>query len=353
MRPGYDLLGMAHPLFPFKRILEQIPKDAPIGWFWNTFGPSKDLLKYMLDSGYTIFRPQMWWSNSHAIVPLNVLEVTLKELREVTDGKNIRLYVSPSCEHAEKDSREVKARIDLVRKIIPSAIPVNNPWTGAVLKGVLTERHGGEPGRCELASCDGTNCYDLNAAKWIREYGNREHPCFLWGYRFNLREITDPGQKPPPIKDRKAAPNVQYFNSIKRLAEDKGLPPKPDFKAEKFRKPNIYKTHAEDDQEFSEDEPDEARENRPVLIIKSSAPAVDILDKNRTVLGRFPRYGSIGSFQGGLTRYYSAVRGGLGLYGFEIGNLASSKSGSEFVWFRAGKSIYGPVHPAFRAGVFR
>lgn len=352
MKPGYDLLGAAHPKFPFKEIIRDIDVDCPIGWFWEAFGPSKHLFQEMLNLGFRTFRIQAFWDDNHALVPVDTLKRILREIKEVSgDAASLSLYISPSCEHKETNRDELVRRLEMVRDIIPHALPVNNPWQGIRVAGYLTEKHGGlNIGPCELASTDGTNIYDINAARWVKTFGNREHPCFLWGSRFNLREIPDPGQKPPPRNKREAAPSMQYFRSIKRLAEPPGAAPSASFTAQAFKAPAIWKTHAEDSQEPREGDADNPRENRPVLILPGNVPAVDIITRNNKLLGKLPKYGT---FSNGLYRYYSGIPGGIGLYGFQIGRQAKEESGSEFVWFRAGKRIYGPVHPAFRAGVYR
>jgi hypothetical protein len=351
-RPGVDLLGLAHPKFPFTDILRLTPKDTPIGFFWNQFGDVRPRFTKLMASGFTVFRIQMYWSDSHNLVPLNVLERGLTELSKLPLKPEHKLYISPSCEHAGSNASDVKQRLRMVQSMLPDAIPVNNPWKGhgAEVKGYLCEYHGSDPGECDLASTDGTNIYDIDSAKWVKAYSSKEHPCFLWGARFNLREIPDPGQEAPAIPLRTAAPSPQYYQAILRLASPMGTMPEANFPSEPFGKPNLWKTHAEDDQETHEATPDERRENRPVLIIKSNVPYVEILNVKGPVIGKLPRYGD---YPGGLTRYYSGIPGGIGLYGYEIGNRAKTMSGCEWVWFRAGKQTIGPIHPAFRAGTFR
>lgn len=352
MQPGLDLLGLAHRLFPFERILREVPKECPIGWFWSTFGDSRDRFNRLIESGFRVFRIQMYWSDQHRLVEPDVLRAGLEQVKQVLRNRDVKLYISPSCEHAERNLFAVEQRLELVTRIVPYAIPVNNPWKGhgADVPGQLHEYHGANPGQCSLTSTDGTNIYDIDAAQWVRKYGNKEHPCFLWASRFNLREIGDPGQKPPVINNRKAVPSIGYLRSVLRLRKPMGEAPSPKFDATPFQSPNIYKTHAEDDQEPSESLPDETRENRPVLIIRPNVSKVDVITFDGKVIGRFPRYGS---FPGGFFRYYAGVPGGIGLYGYELGEKAERVSGSEFVWFRAGNKIFGPVHPAFRAGVYR
>ena len=353
MRPGFDLLGIAHPRFPFGDILRSTPKESPIGFFWDTFGDVRPRFRKMMAAGFHIFRVQIYWADNHTIVPLDKLRESLRELYEITHTEEqIKLYVSPSCEHAEKDVRAVKLRLGLVKELCPNAIPVNNPWkgNGADVAGYLHEYHGSNPGKCDIASTDGTSIYDIDAAKWVSAYGNKEHPCFLWGARYNLREVGDRGQQAPPIPKRTAAPSVGYHRSILRLALPKGTAPDPDFDTVTLGRSELWKTHAEDDQEQQETTPDERRENRPVLIIAADVSAVDILNCKGEVIGKLPRYGD---FPGGLTRYYSGVSGGIGLYGYEIGKKAKNTGGSEYVGFRAGEKVIWPVHPAFRAGVYR
>lgn len=350
MRPGYDILGAAHRLFPVEAILNEIPLDAPIGWFWDTFGPSANIFERMLSQGRTVFRVQCHWSDGHKIVPLGTLEKVLKEIDAVAKGREIQLYASPSCEHAESDKGEVRTRLEMVKRILPYATPVNNPQPGkgAVVPGYLTEFHGGSPGKCDLASTDGDNIYDINAQKWLTAYGNKTHPCFLWGRRFNLREIEKPGQKPPPIPARKAAPSLKYFLSIKRLASPAGVPGPTKLDVRPFI--GTYKSHAEDTQEADEKTPDHPRENKPVLITKGHGGKAEILTSNGRVIGNFV-WG--GYMPDGMVRYYAGGAGGVGLYGYEIGEKAKRLSGSEFVYFRIDGVVRGPVHPAFRQGTFR
>lgn len=363
MTAGLDVLLVAHPLFPKRMVLRETPKNTPLGFFWNTAGPAKDFFIEAITAGFRTFRIHCWWSDAHVIVPMNVLEVVLEEIRKVIElvpGAVLTLYVSHSCEHAERDVNEVRKRVQMVKRVLPNAIPVNSISGGAVLPGTPTEQHlsvNGSWPTCDMASTDGANIYDLDAARYLRRYCSGPYPSFLWGFRFNLREIPDPGQKPPPIRNRKAAPSLEYFRSIVRLLSPPGgLPPGVErsiaMSQKPFAAPCIYKTHAEDDQEVSENDPDDVRENRPVLIIKPNVGAVDVLACNGTVVARFPRWKAGGDFGGGLTRYYAGLDADP-KYGYQLGNQAKKASGSEYVWFRAGRSILGPVHPAFRAGVFR
>lgn len=354
MRAGIDALGLGHPLFPLQKLFKDLDRSTPVGFFWSTFGDSREKLNWMIAEGFTTFRIQVYWSDSHTIVPMNILRTELEEIRNATapHKDRIKLYVSPSCEHAEKNGDEVKRRLDLTKELLPYAKVVNNPWKnmGAHVPGYLIEYHGKSAGVCDLASTDGENCYDMDIVSWVKKHCNREHPAFLWGSRFNLREIGDPGQKPPPIKNRRAAPSLQYLRGIVRLGEPYGTPPEPKFECKPFREPNLWKQFSEDDQEPNENDPDELRENRPVLIIRPNVPTVSIIDCNGAPVGKLQRYGD---FPGGLTRYYAGTNNSIGLYGFQIGKEAKQQSGSEFVWFRAGSNIVGPVNPSFRAGSFR
>jgi len=341
---GLDILGAAHPKFKMVEVLKGVPRGTPLGFFWDTFGPMDKKFVRLISMGFKVFRIQAYWSDDHTLVPLDRLQKTLENIKRVADPykDNIVLYVSPSCEHNETNKAKVRATLALVKRIIPYAIPVNTPYKGAVTSVYLNEKHGSAPHTCHMVSTDGTNVYDIDAAKFVERYKSKEL-CFLWGSRFNLRQITKPGQKPPPIPARTAAPDAKYVQSVLRLGQLKGVAPKPAFEYVPFEAPNIFKTHAEDSQGT-----EDVRNNKPVILLNTNAGQVDLIDHKGKVVCTFPRYGSPTN---GVSRYYSGR--GPNLYGYEIANKAKRQSGSEFVWIKAGNNVYGPVNPAFREGTFR
>lgn len=342
---GLDYLGLAHPLFPLKAVTKLTPAGYAIGTFDDPFGPVLPRLRTMLKTGkFPTVRIHAHWANDHKVVPMKKLTEKLPSYERLAkDFPAVKVYVSHSCEYDEGSAAVIAERVQAIRKLAPSCIPVNSVWRGPTIPGVLTERHGDVGVRGGFASHDGVNCYDLDVEAW-KAKNAQALITFWWGYRFNLREINKPDQPVPPPSKRTAAPSDEYIESILRLCLPFGVPPTSVFpKAKPFRKPCLWKTHAEDHQGS-----DDPRENKPVCVLPEKANQAEVLAANGKKVGEL-RYG--GTFHGGGYRYYSG--GALGLYGYEIGKKAQKLSGSEFVWLRVGDKVYGPVNPAFRAGYFR
>lgn len=353
---GNDLLGLAHEKMDVKLMIQLTPAGWAIGTFDDPFGDVLPKLKKMMDTGkYPVVRIHAHWDDNHKICPLDKLKKKLPRYEQLAkDYPKIKVYVSHSCEYNESSASEVKKRVDLVKQLCPSCIPVNSRWKGATTPGVLTESHGSKAKakEGEIVSTDGENIYDIDVETWFKD-NSKAAIIFLWGFRYNLREIPDPGQKVPKPKDRNASPNKQYTQGIIRLGSPKGSAPVPVFKDKKItpiKSPDIWKTYAEDDQEENPLTPDDPRENRPVLIVKSKAKVLQIVTKDDKVIGKIPEGGKFGTNQ---NRFYSGGPGGVKLYGAEIAAKALKESGSEFVWFKDGDSYIGPVNPAFRDGSFR
>ena len=344
---GRDALGLAHPLYKAKTLIETTPAGWAIGCFDDPFGPVLKKLRRVLSSRkFPAVRIQAHWSNQHNIVPIAKLKKKLPTYEKLArDFPEVKVYVSHSCEYKENSQAEVRKRVELIRSLAPSCIPVNSCMSGATLDDVITERHGDarirHPG--DIVSTDGTNIYDIDAAAYVKE-NEKASICFLWGYRDNLREINDPGQPVPTPANRTAAPSKEYHQSIVRLGFPKGVADS------NYEKVKIWKTHAEDDQEENPFEPDDPRENKPVLIVSAKADRASVITHDGKVIGKLA-YG--GQFLGGGYRYYSGGGGGANLYGFEFAAKALKVSGSEFVTFKVGNKLYGPVNPAFREGLFR
>lgn len=340
MNTGLDILGMAHPNFKVIPLLTTLSRDTPLGFFWDTFGNAKPKFRRMLNNGFHTFRIHCHWDDQHKIIPMAKLTKVLKEIKVITDKHpHITLYISPSCEHNEANKAEVRKRLQEVQKIIPYAIPVNSVWTGAALPKFITEKHGSNV-TTQITSTDGINVYDINVTKFLSDSRTLQ---FIWGARFNGRQITKPNQKVPSIPERTAFPDKKYFLSVARLLTPKGNAPTPSFKAKKFKAPNLWKSHSEDSAGTVD-----TRNNKPVIIIAENVPNLIIVDKNGKEVCKIPKYGI---YEGNQYRYYSGR--GPNLYGYEMAEKALKQSGSEFIWIRAGNTFYGPIHPAFRQGTFR
>lgn len=347
MMIGFDHLALGHKKYPFRKVINLTPAGSLIGCFDTTFGDVVPHLKQVLASGkFAGVRVHLWWSDQHKICPLEVIEKRAPIYEKLArDFPLARFYISHSCEYDESSRAAVQQRIELVERLAPSCIPVQSVFRGPTLPGYIVEHHGDvkvKPG--EIVSHDGINCYDIDIESW-KEKNKNALIQFFWGYRFNMRELTKPGQKPPPPKDRTAIPSPSYLNSIIRLSEPIGKAPKPAFDAKPIKKPNLFKSHSEDSQGQ-----DSIRENKPCLIIKPKSSAVEIATFDSKIIGKLMHGGS---FSGGLNRYYAGAPGGVNLTGEEIGQKALSKSGSEWVWFKIKNVFWGPVNPAFRMPTYR
>lgn len=353
---GLDLLGLGSRHWPTKTSLRLAPKGWAIGCFLDAFGDAIPNLKRHLDTGNApAARIHLHWAphlpGYPKIIPMSDLRDKAPIIQKLAgEYRQIKFYVSHSCEYTEPDRRIVAQRVEMLKNLCPSCIPVNNPMKGgAVIEGVLTEHHGPvkvRPG--EIVSTDGQNIYDYDAELYVNE--NKDAAItFLWGQLFNLRENTKPPQKPPPPKLRTEAPPPQYFNSIIRLAYPKDLGAIPP-NAIKVARPELWKSHSEDSQEEPYEKPDSFRENRPIFISKIKMPSCEIVTTNGKRLGHLIYFGP---FENGLHRYYAGSPGGIRLYGVEIGERAKKVSGSELIYLKFGTKKYGPINPAFRTGYFR
>lgn len=351
---GLDYLAFAHKNFPWKKSIALLPPGWALGVFDDPFGPVVNRVRNaLLQKEIPIVRIHAHYAtktSGKTLIPLDKLKKKLpkyEELAQEFKGRS-RIYVSHSCEYESSDGSAIQQRVNLIRDLAPSCVPVNSVFRGATAPDVITERHGkdAKAKQGEIISADGDNLYDLDVKKWIAD-NSKSLITFLWGYRFNMREINDPEQTIPGPKDRKATPSPTYTKSIIKLADNIGEPPVV-LSAKPLPKGSIYKTHAEDEQDINGTE--KPRENRPVLILPFHSQAVKILTVNGILLGKLIRSGPD---LNGMGRYYSGLPGGINLYGVEIAEFAKKKSNSEFICFRCGDKVYGPIHPAFRAGAFR
>jgi hypothetical protein len=368
---GRDGLGMAHRKFPIGKFIQSTPENWAIGglddWFGNLVPRIQKCLSATNAAGdarkFPAYRIHLWWDNSHGLIPIGELRKRAKKYELIARANSdVDFYLSHTLELASRDAAELRKRLKILEDTAPSCTPVNCVWggKGRIMPGYVNEQHGvnGKPrGDVEyITSTDGVNIYDIDAVKWNLDHDDALIR-FLWGLRDNLREVLDPGEKPPLPKVRNAAPSLPYLNGVVRLGYPMGTPLMPQFGGQVYpvKAPLVYKPFSEDDQEKDPREPDERRELRPCLIVPFKGPVIDVVTYDGKALGQFIRMNQGGDASGGMTRFYSGLPKGIGLYGQEIAEKAEAVSGSEFVWFRCpGRGMfYGPVHPAFRHGVMR
>lgn len=345
----YDVLGAGHKDWKVEEIIRTFPKGSALGALDNEFGPMMPKWRKIADSRkFPIIRPHLWWSNGHKIISLKDCKAWAKGYQDLAERyqDHLTVFLSHSCEHNEANRKAVQDRMEILQEVAPLCQHVNCVWRGARING-LNEKHGYDVRGYDLVSTDGLDIVDLFAEEWIQRHVAAKL-IGLWTKRFNLREQYKPGEEPrlPAPKDRFAVPSVKLCRSVIRVASPKGsqdntLGGKP------IKDPDIYKTHSEDFPRKKPTDTEEARENRPVLIVKDKSDSAEVLDVQGNRLGRFIYGGSYGTNQ---HRYYAGGRGGIVLYGYEIGEKARRKTGSEFIYLKVGKSLYGPLHPAFRLG---
>lgn len=353
---GLDILGFAHPKWPVKDTRDIWPIGFGGGCFDEEsregFGRSvKKVAKFLNTFGVghvPYWRFQAQWSNSHRLISLSELKKKLPDYQAIQrDFPHITFLISHTCEYDTTSSNEIKKRTDLIKNA--GLIPVNSRYKGPIPSGVYYEDHANNPhNKAAIISTDGAakgqGSIGLDADKWRREGEEHAYYLLLWAPLFNLRENMEPGDLPPPPAERTKVPSKVYMSSVCRLGFPEGTPPIGVFNSTPIKAPDVYKSFAED--KFGSNDP---RENKPCLIIKSSARHVNVIDKTGTSHGKLINGGT---FEGGRHRFYAGLPGGIKLYGGEIGSLAIINSGSEWVWFDDGRNIWGPVNPAFRRGTF-
>ena len=216
---GFDLLGLGHNLWPIKDTIAVHPIGSAIGAFDSTFSNSviPNLTK-LLDSGkFPTIRIHLWWSDAHVIVPLKVVQERAPLYEELAKKyPSVKFYLSHSCEHNEQSLEKVLKRIDLIKILAPSCIPVNCIWKGALAPGVVTEVHGesSKANPNEIVSLDGDDCFSIDSKKWLKR-NSKGIISFLWGSRYNLRETGKPA---PPPKLRTNVPNKKYLLDVVKLS---------------------------------------------------------------------------------------------------------------------------------------
>ncbi len=344
---GHDALGLGSPYFSVSNLLKAIPNHSIIGFFdstWkNNFGDPYAKAKKLATSGKVVaIRVQLYWSYQHVIVPLRTLRAALPRWEQFQkDYPHVRVYLSPSCEYqfatgqSKVTKTDVQYRVDLIRKLAPSCAVVLNPLgDAAVVPRCIIERHmdSGKTGVGNIISTDGDNAFDCDFAKLVTD-NPQAGAIMVWGMRYNLAQQ---GTEAMPDK-RTAGPSFEYIKGLQALFS-------PCVRG-KLRKPQLYKTFAED-----KDGNNDKRANRPLFIIKEKVKFIQILDSNDKVLGKFPYYDTYLD-QG--HRYYSGSPGGMGLYAWQIAELAVKNTGSDIIKIKAGNTVYVVGSGCFRTPYYQ
>lgn len=341
---GLDFLGLGSRHWNVDETLKAFPQGFALGLFGDdTFGPNaiKNTKRFLESGKVAAVRVQMHWSYQHQIVPTDKLKKLAKAWEAVARTATVPFYLSHSCEYSNNNKAEIRKRITILQQEAPSCFIVQTPMKSPIIPGFSLEQHGSKARAKagDLVSADGSNVPDIDSAAWVQKNALASH-VFGWGYRFNLSKA---GPK-IPAPDRKAYPSAEYIKGIIRCM----LPKEPcpvhaaPGKVAAIKDPLLYKVYAEDT--------GDKRGNRPLIMLPKKTDRVQICTLQGAILGQFIYFGS---YPNGTQRFYSGLPGGLNLYGWQIAERCRDVSGSEWGYIKQGNTFYGPVHFAFRQGVFR
>lgn len=220
---GLDVLGLAHPLFPVKALIQAIPNQWAIGVFDDPFGSVLKKLKKVLKSGkISAVRIHAHWSREHRIVPLNKLKKKLPHYEELAKKfPNVKIYISHSCEYYYSSEKNAMQRISLIKSLAPSCIPVDCPLGGEELDGVISETHfvTEKVKRGKIVSNDGMDIHRIPARGYMKN-AKKALYCFGWTPIFNLRgdDYFDSYFIPP--KKRKLKPTFEDIQNVVTLMKN-------------------------------------------------------------------------------------------------------------------------------------
>lgn len=313
--PGYDVLGVA---MYCDRYLAAPPLPA-VSTLLNTFGDPLPCIEQRIQrGGIKIVQVDLidatCWRNGVCPPgvprPDDTREIT-KRAAQVLPLANkypaVDFWVSSALEHDVKDSNRVKAMMQAAQAGCPKCKVIQSPMSGSVVAGYPVERHGTTASAFSISG-DGSSIFDGDN---IRSDGNGfEHrtagsfTTFAWFNELNLRCSGEKSFTPP--KQRTAKPSADLFRqAYLTMQPEQPKPPAPaqcktvrDIKAPEITKPNA--------EAYCNGQPgvNDPRGNRPLLILKKSAPRgtrLNVLASNGKTVGCFKAYGP---YQAGLTRWY-------------------------------------------------
>lgn len=338
---GLDVL--AAPKYP-KKVFAYVPTTFALGFFDSVFTKHEQSLKFTREAatlGYPLLKSHIFpeeWRGDHKFVKrsdFKKIGERAKHYEEIAlafPGTEIQL--SGCCEHVlnAKDAGELRY---VVEAAAPHCSYVNSPapsMGGAILPGVNNELHtvgGKPPSKLFQISGDGIvngeGVTSIDADAWLKRWKDA-YVLWFWIPLFNMRR--DDTTAPP--KERTQKPDEKDFKAVIRLTEPRGEEPTFPFPTLKtWPKGWIYKSDSED-KTLKPGEKDDGRRNRPCLIAPTEEGEDVVLKaSNGKRLGIFKDFGTFNQ-QPGFRRAYSG-RGGIGLYGYEIEDLAEKASGSRFV----------------------
>lgn len=246
---GYDVLSLAKQKLDV--IKQEITPNSAIGVLEGTFGEAIPPLEEILNTGKIVaFRAHLGngpcnrakncQSGEPSPYNLKVIQRRAKNYEALAlRHPGIQCYLSPFLEHDVKDKELVKTWVSILEDSAPSCRVVISAFTGFKPKGVLIEEHGNTR-KGDIVSNDGVSLFDSNSPDY-RTHG--KVIVFGWIHRFNGRLSSEKGVFVPP-KQRKWQATRDNIRQVTRLLRAEEV--KPGTTCEEIKKPNLWKSNAED-----------------------------------------------------------------------------------------------------------
>lgn len=351
MNLGIDYLGGANY---GKVIRENHPSGFGAGFILNTNKPhwpkvnAWPVIEALANSGSCPFiRVHAIWEDNHIYDPKKHDKIISQEAAHTAAMQKqftrTQFYFSPFCER-DNDHAGFNALMKSLSGIHSDFYIVNCVHKAKFMSGeTINEVHGskaGPKGESRHAySYDGTPSVDSNVVGNIRTRNGAEYFMF-WTSQMNGKwNVKPPGSKgadKTPRPNRKAWAYPELIQSLGAYRDYGQV-------VDTIGPKRIWKTHADQHQPKRA-----AREGKPVLICKDAGPVVSILDSKGNEVARMKRESEEYADGSGRKMYR------LGMFGYQLSNLARDKSGSPIVQLVGSNKIaLGQIHPAFRAGSFR
>lgn len=300
---GLDTLGLAR--HDARMVAEELPKGWWIGFLDHTFGdpmPNLELIKntgklggFRVHLRNTVCKRNR---NCENLEPrFDDFEALGRDAAkyEAFHNRNpsVECMISPWLEHDEKDRAKVQRAVDTIKKNAPSCTVVISAFTGAVVPGVLVEKHGnGAQG--QIISNDGHSLFDANTAV----YRTRGSVLVMGWINRNNGRVTGEKVFTPPSK-RKFWPSRTDIQQMVRVLQPQSSPPSARparcKSARNLKELELWKTNAED---YGGSDP---RGNRPLLISKSRTARLELVAPDNRVIGCAKYFGA---FEKGYHRHY-------------------------------------------------
>lgn len=215
---GLDFLGGAR--YP-KVVLKHHPAGWAAGFFANTFGDSRPLVRKLFDTRRTpIIRVHLLWFDDHttrkfSVADINAAVAEAKKWRVLSAEHGKCLQISPWCEHTGKEPLLRKLHKAVMNEL-PDCEYVNTPMAGGdMLLVSRNEVHGMHPrprGPYNY-STDGDSCFEVDIGALERRHA-KALLWLAWHPNFNGKDsVLD--KTPRPL--RKAWPNGKLIREIVSL----------------------------------------------------------------------------------------------------------------------------------------